>query len=445
MIHTLLTRIRKLGDDEPKYIVHSYDETDIVSLIPTSKVDLLTELDLKTIFKKEPNKCSNFSVTPEGVLVTPPKLPEKLSTESQEILPHVITDDVWHLLHKLRNIDALFLISIGNRSCGDFSDEEKTYLVNTRTATYSTTHANFSVPLLIDGTVYNPDTDDVYSSKRWTTHKIVKDNKLVSRYLTVITTQQGLDVLRNGSIVDISVVSVTKALHLEQLSMVESEDELLYCIIDLYSLPIVRSNSILVSNFSMMFNFTQTLNHITMLNKVVTSFVQEIAQRDSAVLNLMESDEFYKHKAIKDEDVRKTPGVKFTLSGQSNVPSVNACLKALKMDNVKKVADVLDMSMDELANLKKEFYRLNVLQSTALNTLVHLCEEYHTVKNPIICYEASDQLCKFYTQQRELYKARLTYVRSIYMNNLQPEVFTHNKEFTSTVNGTTIFIDFGEY
>ena len=444
MIYTVLSSVKPVESPERYYIVHGYDNSDMTNLVPTSTSEILTKEDLIARYQSNKLECSNFSVNQNMELAVPKGLPERLSAESQIIPPQLSFDDVWNFLHRLKESNSLIIISKSEYTFGAFKDSKKTYTVNSNTLTYSTTHANCSLHVLIDGTYYNPETEDLNSSKRWYTYSIIKNNELKTRFITLATTLEGLEMLQKDSKVSITAFPMSKILNLPKLDITESSEDMYYCIVDLHSLPLVESNVLLTSNFHYIHATTQSFNHLTMLNKVCKAFLKEIANRDAGVLNLMESDEFYKEIALDERDV-KYNGVKFSLSGQSNIPSVNACIKALKSDKVKTVSDLLDLGKSDREELKSVFYRLNNLQQLALETLFHLCEEYLATKNPVICYQATDNLLKFYSTERELFKARLTYIRSMFMQNLHPSVFTQNKLFSNEFNGTTVFIEFGEF
>lgn len=444
MIYTLLSCTKQLSSDIMYYTIHGYDESDLTNLIPTSKVEVLDEETLKSLYKSNPSFCTNFSVDKSNTIIKPENLPTTISAESQVHVPKLHLDDVWNFLYKLKMLNAVMIITHNERQLDGFTDSEKTYTVNSSGMKYSTTHANCSINYLIDGTIYNPDTEDIMSSKRWTSYKIVKDNEVKQRYLTFITTKDGLLSLQRDSIVDIKEFEVGKLFNLPNLPIETGEEDIVYCIADLYSLPLVDSNVVLTSNFFYLYTMTQNHNDTAMYVKTFKAFMKELAERDFNVTTLLESDEAYKEQALYD-DKEKTNGVKFSLSGQSSLPSVNACIKALKNDKVKTVGQLIDLTNEEAEEIETYLYRLNMMQKIAIQTLLHLRKELLEYKNTVMCYQSASEFCKFYLMQRELFKARLTYTRSMFMKNLHPNIFTQKKLFSNEINGTTIFIEFGEF
>lgn len=447
MIHTVLQRYDVSNTDETLFVVHSYNQNDITNLIPESKIQLLPDTAVIELYKKDKDSCANFSLLADGTLKLPNGLPTQYIPDSMILPPKLELDDIWNFLFRLQQVPGFLIVSNGGLRKDEFVDDEACYLVPTKRLTYSNSHANCTVHYLSNGTITNPETDEVQSSKRWTTYKIILNNEIKRRFLTVLVDDTGLEYLTSNSSIKINSFKLNESYNLpvDNLEELDTANGINYCVIDLHSLPLVNINTPLVSNYHLIYNAVQMLNINTIQTKVFKSFISELVELHPALNAFMGVDDVYKEKFISDDEPTKQNGVKFSISGSASVPSVNACIKALKNPDFTKVSDFLNANLEALEELDQSLYKLNFLQKNAITTLIHLCKEYITIKNPDTCYTSADYMNKMYIQQRELCKARLTYVRSIFMTNLHPDMYKLNKLFSSDVNGVTVFINFGEF
>lgn len=447
MIHAVLQRYDISNTGDTLFVVHSYDKGDITNLIPQSEINILPEERLIQMCQEDKENCSNFSVLPNGTLKTPNGLPTQYIPDSMILPPKLELDDVWNFLYKLQQVPAFLIVSNNGLRKDDFIDDEACYLIPTKRLTYSTTHANCVAHYLSNGTLVNPETDEVQTSKRWTTYKIVMHNEIKRRYLTVILDDNGLQFIKNNSTISIKSFKLTESYNLpvDDLEALDTSNGINYCVVDLHSLPLVNINIPLISNYHLIYNAVEMLNVNTIQTKVFKAFITELVNLHPTLNTFMATDDVYKEKFISDDDNKKHNGVKFSISGSSSVPSVNACIKALKNPQFTKVSDFLNSDIETLDELDQALYKLNFLQKNAITTLIHLSKEYITTKNPDTCYTSADYMNKLFLQQRELCKARLTYIRSIFMTNLHPDMYKLNKLFSSDVNDNTVFINFGEF
>lgn len=445
MLHTVLNKVDVLDQNMSKYLVHSFDNTDITSLIPESVMSFKSDSELEELVRTEPNNCTNFTVV-GTTLTLPQQLPKSTLPSSALTLPRLNSDDVWNLLHRLSQVNAILFYSKSINEYKGFTDAEGTYMIPTRTLAYSTKHANCSAHCIVSGT-YSDEYGDAVFSKRWSTYKIIKDNKLKVRYITVITTEKELEKLVSGSMVKYSYFPIDRFLfnNAPELDELDDDNNLLYVTIDLESIPLVNLSKELLSNYAYIQDVTQESNINTIYTKTIKAFLQELCTRHPDVAKYMDEDEAYKNKNIPDDEAEPTQGVKFSLAGQSNVPSVNACIKALKIEGISTVSDVMNASPTKLNELHDGVYRLNKLQKIGINLLLHLVNEYHDSNNPTICYHSTDSLSKVYMQQREYCKAKLTYIRSMFIAQFDERLFTNSQTFSNKVGDTTLYISFGKF
>lgn len=447
MMHTVLQSYTLTNQDYSLYVVHSYNHADITNLIPESKIELVVDDKLREYYNTSKEACTNFSVLADGSLKLPEGLPNSVMPDNMVPEPELNLDDVWNFLYRLQQVDGFLLVTNSGYTRDEFQDDEACYLVPTKRMTYSTSHANCTLHYLANGTITNPETDEVYSSKRWTSYKIVMNNELTRRYITLLLDDAGLEKLTANSNIAVKSFKLSEAYNLpmDELDDLDTSAGINYCTVDLQSIPLVNVNFGLVSNYHLLYSTVQMSNINTVQTKVFDALIQELVAIHPTLNTFMSGDDVYKKRAIVDEDHSKHNGVKFTLSGQSSVPSVNSCIKALKNPEFTSVGDFLGATVEQLDSLEDDLYHLNILQRNAIGTLIHLSKEYIETKNPDTCYNSVDNLYKMYLQQRELCKLRLTYIRSMFMLNLHPDMYKLKKLFSSDVNGTTVFINLGEF
>lgn len=445
MIYILVSKYFVTDTNQILYMLHSYDESDIYSLIPDSECELLTLDELTDLYKRESVKCKNFKII-NNSLQLENEIPTFNLPESSILIPTIGEDDIWNLLYRLSKSNSVILMSNAETQHDGFTDKEATYIVNPKTFKYSNTHANCSVQKLISGKVTLQDCDEIQNSKRWTTYKFIKNNKLMFRYLVVITTQTELEKITEFSQVKVKSFSLESILKLntEMLNTLEDESDLLYCIFDLESIPLVNHNKVLTSNYHYICDTVQLCNYTRMFSKTLRAFIDELCYSHEELKDVKTKDTVYESPSVPDTKEYNN-GVKFSLAGQSSIPSVNSCIKALNRANVTSVKELMELPDEELQSIKTSLYNLNIMQKSCIEMLLQLIHEYRSVKNPTTSYYAADRMYKLYLEQYELFKLRLTYLRSIFMATMPEELFAEEKSFKFSRQDNTVFISFGKF
>lgn len=445
MLHTVLSKINVIDGNYTQYLVQSYDETDLVNLVPNSEFSYLHEEELIQLYTTDSEHCANFSYNGTS-LVLPEGLPKQTLPESSLGIPRIHHDDVWAFLHRLLHANALIVFSKAMFTKDGFTDDEASYLIPSKSLTYSTTHANCSASCLINGSIID-EFETVSFSRRWSTMSIIKNNEIKTRHLVIITTAEELEKLVNESAISYKYVVINKLTlnNAKELDELSDDNELYYVIFDLASIPLVTTSRVLLSNYAYLTQVVEQFNADSMSAKAIDAFVRELIERHPDLQYYIDGDDTYRKKFLNKEKSDPTVGVQFAISGQVSQPSVNASLKALKLDNVRTVVDVFDASPTKLKEIQDSMYKLNKLQYTCVDTLLHLVNEYHTVANPSVCQRSADALLKVYNQQREVKKSRLNYIRSMFITNFTEEMFNHGKTFSNKLGDSTLIISLGKY
>jgi hypothetical protein len=155
-------------------------------------------------------------------------------------------------------------------------------------------------------------------------------------------------------------------------------------------------------------------------------------------------DEVYTEKNIVPD---RTPynGVKFSIIGSKSIPSVNECIKSLKIEGLNNMHDMITLADEHLDMVEMNIPMLNVLKQNCIKTILHLRSEYKATKNPMVCYQNADQINKLFIAQKELCKARLTYIRSSYMTYMDNTLFEKGQTYSNAVGDGYLSIQFGKF
>lgn len=430
------------------YYVESIDVDNLSDLLPNRKIEVYSEEELMSLYMKHKTECSNFVVENNSLV-----LKEKLqvvnlpSSMLEPIIPP--TDDLWNFLFKLSRTDALILTTRSDYKVDDnFRDKEKTYFTKAKNLLYSQKHANCSIHQLIEGTIEGgEDEEAILDAKRWVTIPIIKNNKLKRRTITFICSELALETLRNQTVAHISSLSLNSILEdLGDMKLdidLDTQTNLMYCTFDLTQLPIVNADSHLVMDTGYILDCVNRLNVVTMVSKALKEIKTQLKVQnpDFFAYDYEEEEDVYKAKYIS-EDETKYKGVTFHIEGIKSLPSINQALKQIGVTNV---ASLFDKTETELESLASFTYKLKPCVKSSVDLLLNYIIQYKNYENLGTYMNMLNMIISTYNVQRELFKLRLNYIRSMFVANFPDEVFEGGQFFQFKLNNDILTITFDKF